>query len=423
MEEKRNGKLSYLLIVSLCLIFTFSIGIKAVYNTALIQIREEYNITNFQTQIGSFIYYGVYAVSQVLLACFIKKLNIKKLFFFSIIASSISYSLMIFADEPWKLWLLLAINGVLQAPHWSGCIYFISRLLKGKYMEKATSSMAIANPLGAAIASGVVAFFIFLNQWRISFVLLAVLMIATAFMFKYAEGELEKVVDEREPEGAQDCPKEQRERVLTSRQKRDVWITVCIMFLITVLTSGGYTIAKQTLSIYLFDMHGVNKSLSVLLSLFLPVVAMLFKLVLLKIYYKHKNYLFLSFVTEIVVVLCTLLLLFTYQDMLIMGLILYTVLYSLMLSGATMLGGSVFGLDIRDKMNAGTSAAILNAGGSIGCATLPLVGGAILDIGGALGWNILFISLAGVVGVVVLILAALLLTKKKNYTFYNENEE
>ncbi len=418
MEKKSEIWFHNLLMISLCLAFTFSMGIKTVYNSALVQIRESYSISNLETQIGSFLYYGVFTVAQILFGLFIKKLNMKQVFFWSIVASGICYCCMIFADKAWKLWLLMAINGFLQAPHFSGCIYFVSKFLRGRYRKQATSAISLANPLGTTLATGAVALFTYIDYWKLSFVLLAILMMTSAVMFYYAEGHLEEA--EKEEEIKESIQK--NASPLPKGQKAALIGTLVALGVVHLLFGGIYTVAKGALSVFLFDWHRVNESLSVLLTICLPILALGVKLFLLYVYFRRKNYLLIAFIADCIALTGTLVLYFVYANSVWVSLLLFAEVYSFTLGAATMLGGSVLSLDISTKIDAGASTALLNAGTSVGCAVFPLISGSILDIGGALSWELLFLFMGIGLFVATAIVLILMTTKRKNTTFNRERK-
>ncbi len=404
---------SWLLIASCAFVFMMSIAIKWVYNSSLISIRAEYGLTYSQTRIGSAIYYVSYAVFQVLLAIFIKKINIKKVFFISIILSSVTYTLLAFVGNLWVLWSVMAINGALQAPHWSGCIYFIAKYMRKEYVGKANAFLAITNPLGTALSAGVVALFVYFNAWKLSFVVFGVGMILSAFLFKYAELQAEKhlgaVEVKRRPTAGANAGVS-----YSKKEKRSFLLIVLYVAFCSMIATGVGNAVKSSLSDLLFDVHNLNESLSILITIFLPLLAAAFKIFAFKLCDRQngdvaKVNLWLACGGVLFVGGLSL----TFANSLVACIILPVFAYSVILSIASIFG-SYFSLRMRDKFNPGATSAITNAFGSVGTGCMPYLSALFLDIGGLKGYRLNFLFLFALMVTVTGLIFILHLTKKKN---------
>ncbi len=403
---------SWLLIISCVIAFTMSIAIKWVYNSSLISIREEYGLTYSQTRIGTVVYYVSYAIFQVLLAIFIKKINLKKVFVVSIVLSALSYILLAFVGNLWVLWSVMAINGALQAPHWSGCVYFIARYIKREYLGKANVLLSITTPFGTALSAGVVALFVHFNAWKLSFVVFGVGMILSTFLFRYAEKRAEKHLEVIEEKAK---PVSDKKELAGEKKERTgilltiIYIAVCVM-----IASGVNNAVKSSLSDLLFDVHNLNESLSILITIFLPLLASAFQIMAFKLCDRQNedfvkvNLWFMCAGAALIGGLCL-----TFANSLVACIILPVVTYAI-LAGIPSLFGAYFSLRIRDKFNPGATSAIVNAFASVGTGCMPYLSALFLDIGGLKGYRLNFVFILALAVFVAGLIFALQLTKRKN---------
>ncbi len=424
MEEKKQIRLNNALIFTLCLIFTFSIGIKGVYNNAIVQIREEYGLTNAQTQVGTLIYYLVYALSQIALALNINKINIKKLFIISIFVTSASYVFTLLANSAWKLWLLMGLNGIFQAPHWTGCIYFVAKLLRGKYLQKASKVMSFSNPMGVALASLTVSLFIMLSAWRMAFIALAILLSLSAIAFIFIEGKLSKALKGNAGFSATQNAQNNRNKKavaeaqpLSKRQKTAEYATLILVAIICLLSSSAFMMIRQVITLYLFDFNGFDKSLSVLVTILLPIFTLTAQLIIFSLSYKYKNFLAVDLIVCAIGVLSCVPLFISFDKSIMLTIVFFVLAHAMIQnSGAIYL--TIFSLQARKKINSGSVTGIFNSGASIGCAIGPIISGAILDMGtNASSLITVFVCIMLSALLIGLITTALILTKKKNYIF------
>ncbi len=422
MDEKKIRNTSYFLVFSCSFVFLLSIALKKVYVSALITIQAEYGMSAMETRIGTLLYYCVYAVSQVLLGIFFKKINVKKVFFISAILSAITYSITVFCTAPWQLWIIQCVNGVIQAPLWSGCIYFVGKFIKNRYLSVTNTILAFANPMGQAVASGIVALFAFLKLWKVSFAVLGVLMIGAAFMFKIAELKSEKCLGEIQ--NKQTPAQEQvAATVVDKKSYKHLYLlfTFIVFFVafIAALQSGVLEVSSQLITELLFKVYKLPDSISILVPIVVPFIKTGMVLVVYQIYYRLKNLFMVSFGLCVACCVLSVLMYFFASVNLVCAIIIPTLL-SATAHALTAMLGTQFSLATRKKYNSGSSSAINNGVACAFTGIMPFVSGAILDVGGDAAWTGNYILVMAICAVSTLMVLSLLLTKKKNPLFIDD---
>ena len=116
--------------LAICFIFyLLSFAIKLVYTCQLPAIIDDFKTTKAQASLGLTIYYFVYAFAQIVLGIFILKINMRNFLLITSLMSAISFSMIGLTDNLTVVWVILGLNGILQA----GCVGGISFIF-AKYL-------------------------------------------------------------------------------------------------------------------------------------------------------------------------------------------------------------------------------------------------------------------------------------------------
>ncbi len=406
VKEKRA---SYLLMISCCIIFLVNVGLKSVYSSALVSIQSEFSATKTQTRIGSLVYYLAYGITQILMVIFIKKLNIGKIFAVASISTAICYTIMLFTNEMWQFWVVLGLCGVLDAPLWSGCIYFVGKYLKNEYLTKANSFLSVSTPLGFALSFGVVSLFIALDAWRFAYLFLSIIMLCACGLFLYSEKYSEKHLNPIEKAEVENSSADG-----LSRNTKRFYFLVVLYVAVCVAILGGATYSmNQIMPEMMFSIYNFPKATSTLVTTLLPVINAIVNILLFKLVDKGVYYLKISFVISILCFISAIALYFLF-DMHWAVLLVLAIIFTCTLSASTQFFCGVFPLQIRSKYNSASSSALTNGLLATMAGVTPFLCAMLLDLGDGKAFGNVFLLIIGIAFITLVMVSVLYLTRKRN---------
>ncbi len=412
--SKKESRASYLLAISCCAIFLLSTGIKNVYASALIPIKAEFGLTDAQATIGNLLYYCVYGAAQIILALFFKKFNIKRIFLPAVILTSICYSLMTIANAPWKLWVILGVCGILDAPLWAGCIHFVGKFLRGKYIAKANAVLSLATPLGLALGYVAVATFVKTGPWKLSFLVLAVLMFASAVLFKYSEITANKILTPIEKKATQAV-----EQTTPSKKRFYLLVVIYVALFVGLLNGARYTM-NQFVPVMIFDVYKWPDSLSIITAVILPIVNAVANVITSKMFEKGVYYLKLALIVAAISASSSIALLFLF-DAGAVWFVIISVVFTCWMSVVSQIFIGFFPLVIGKKFSAGAAGAMSNGFSAVCSGVMPFISALLIGSDkNNLLWDNACLLMIAISTLVVVMITVLVITRRKN-ALLNEN--
>lgn len=386
MSEKTNEKKllnrNVLAIVVCWLVYTCSYLGKLGYNANIILIEREFGVSHAESGYVGTAFFFAYGAGQILNGLLCKKYNVRYTIFFALIASAIcNFALTIIKNFAWLkvVWL---INGASLSFLWSLLIGFLSETLESEYTSKAVVVMGTTVAVGTFAVYGLSALFAAISVYKAIFYLAAILLptIAVIWFLSYKSISQPKKSETDEP----------KILIETTANKGTVdfgfkllIIVMAIFAIVTNVEKDGITVWIPTILKELYDMPDY---LSILLTLFLPLIAVFGTAVAVFFNKYIKNFASLCglffFVT--VIALCVSVL-FLNSSAVVMLICLS--LISLFMSGTNNIITSMLPLYYKDRANAGLLAGVLNGCCYVG-STLSSYGlGFIAD---NYGWNVVF---------------------------------
>ncbi|MBQ8292053.1 MAG: MFS transporter [Clostridia bacterium] len=126
-------------------------------------------------------YFYAYAVMQILLVFFIKKLNIKWFLTVTLGVSAVITILVAFTDTIVSHWVLYTVNGAMQAGIWGCSIKMLGKYLPERNLSTAnklmTSGPAVAGVVSYATAAA------FGNNWKLPFIILGITLLVAVTLY------------------------------------------------------------------------------------------------------------------------------------------------------------------------------------------------------------------------------------------------
>lgn len=397
--EKTARKYCWLLIAACFLVYTSTICIKMVYSSEIVEIINNLGESKARIGLGLTAYYVIYAISQVVLAPFVKKINMGMLMVVSLALSSILYALIPFTTELYQLWVILGINGVLHASTYGGCMYFFGKYLPPEFNAPACSVLSFGFIGGTVVSYVVAPAFIARGWWKWTFLLFALILMISVVVFLLVEKRLEKVFkgfNIGEKTTKQDVNETLVQTESKAIQKRIVFAMICLTTLAMVLIHNAYYIVSNWFPVYLAEVFNMSSSYSVFISVTLYVGA--FICTNLGIIFCSK---FKCKISNVARVLCVSALVVSavqavfYKSNLLLVVVISTLLISFTRATGTLIV-SYLPLKAKQYINAATVAMVFNAAACSGAAFGPTFAGSIID---NYGWSVYNVFMCGLYAV------------------------
>ena len=366
-------------VIILCwFVYTCSYIGKMGYSANIIQIEKTFDVSHATAGIVSTCFFFAYGAGQIINGIFCKKYNVKYVIFFSLLVSGVCNLLMGVLQTFIYQKYIWFINGATLSVLWPSLIRYLSERLKKEEMSSAVVAMGTTVAVGTAAVYGLSALFAeFLFYRMIFFVAAVVLPIMAASWFIISAKYLPEKVNQPQLQ-ANDNNKRGVDKTLT------VSIAVLAIFaIITNLTKDGLTTWVPSI---LKEIYSLPDSISILLTLLLPVLAIFGTAVAAKLRKKIPDFIGICIT------------LFGANALLIGAVIMFLsvsaiitlvsfALVSCFMAGINNVITSMAPLYWKDKINSGMLAGILNGFCYVGSTISSYGLGLVAD---SYGWNVVF---------------------------------
>lgn len=359
-------------------VYTCSYIGKMGYSANIIQIEKTFDVSHATAGIVSTCFFFAYGAGQIINGIFCKKYNVKYVIFFSLLMSGVCNLLMGILQTFVYQKYIWFINGATLSVLWPSLIRYLSERLKKEEMSSAVVAMGTTVAVGTAAVYGLSALFAeFLFYRMIFFVAAVVLPIMAASWFIISAKYLPEKVNQPQLQ-ANDNNKRGVDKTLT------VSIAVLAIFaIITNLTKDGLTTWVPSI---LKEIYSLPDSISILLTLLLPVLAIFGTAVAAKLRKKISDFIGICIT------------LFGVNALLIGAVIMFLsvsaiitlvsfALVSCFMTGINNVITSMAPLYWKDKINSGMLAGILNGFCYVGSTISSYGLGLVAD---SYGWNVVF---------------------------------
>lgn len=344
------------------------------YNSNILPISQFYKVSDTEVGLATSFFFFAYGAGQIVNGLLCKYYNLKYVLPLGVIGSVIINAILFTGILPFHLikifWLL---NGVAQSVLWSSLLLALSRNLDEKYIKKAIVAMSTTASTGILISYGLSAVFALFNGFRYSFLVGAIVMFifAVLWLVKY-----DKMIDKN----VQNVSAHETHAPVVKRKTDKSVYKVLVVFGIFAIVIN---FVKDGLATWvpkiLFDTYFLPESISIMLTLIIPMLTVLGTTFVLFLNKRIKNY------TGLIAILFSLASVFLGIVLLLFSTTLWGIILiafgiiSLLMSGSNNVVTSILPLSLRDKANSGFLGGILNGCCYVG-STLSSVGlGALSD--------------------------------------------
>ena len=394
-NSAKTKKYSYLLIFLCWLAYSTSYFGKMSYSANINQIIEFYNVSRAQAGLVSTLLFISYGVLQIVNGLLCKKYNSRLVIAIGLIGSGICNLIVGFTVNFTLVTIIWFVNGIFLSFLWTAVIRILSETLTKKFMAKASIVIGTTVAFGTFVIYGLSAIFVSFNAFKLAFYFAGIVMPIVALIWFFA---LPKVVN--------NIPKEAKEELViekisvTNYQRKHIYLSVICFFIIAVainlVKDGLVTWVPNILKVT----YSLDDSLSIILTLALPCVAIFGNIFAVKLHKYISDFVFhVSLMFFISAGLVGVVIMGLSLNVFLITIICFAVVY-LLISSCNSVVTSIFPLFMKGKVNSGMIAGLINGFCYLGSAVSSYALGAIAD---ATSWNFVFWLLLAVCCLVVLI--------------------
>ena len=357
-----NG--AYLLIFLAWLLYSVSYLGKVNYSANITQIVDYYQVSKAQAGMVPSFFFFAYGIGQVVNGLLCKKYNIKWMIFLSLFTSAV-INLIVAITPNFEIikWLWM-LNGFMLSILWPTLIRLLSKVLPQKDLGKSSVVMGTTVGTGTLVIYGLSSIFAMFYMFKLSFYVASFmdLIVAVLWLFLYKKA-FQCAYEEKIKEGIlHNNSKVENVKSFENdkAEKRIIYITICVLCLYAVivnLTKDGLTTWVPSI---LKENFATSDSVSILLTLLLPIVAIFGNIFALKTHKFIPDYITHCFVVFSIIG--------GIVGIIIAGIsrtqIIFTlgglILVNFMAASLNSLITSIFPIFMREKVNSGLFAGIMN---------------------------------------------------------------
>ena len=411
-KQSKTGKAWFLIFMG-WLIYSVSYLGKVNFNANITLIMDEYGIMKAEAGVIPTFFFFAYGIGQVVNGLLCKKYNIKWMIAGSLLLSG-TINLVIALGAPFHLikWLWM-INGFALSILWPTAIRLLSESLPTKALGASSVVMGTTVAVGTFIIYGLSALYAWVfESFKPAFYTAAIAVIAVSFVWLllYNKAVTMSVEEKNNEEITEDIKKKEPEKISMENDERKLlYLTIGVLCFIAV----GVNLIKDGLGTWvpaiLKDEFGMGDSLSILLTLLLPMVAILGNAFALNVHKKIPDYVNHCGITFMVIVVAIFGIIGFLKLKIALLMLVILIIAKFMASSLNSLITSIFPMFMRGKVNSGMFAGLLNGFCYVGSTISSYGLGVIAD---KAGWTAVFYTLASFCVLVFIVWAGYAFAKK-----------
>lgn len=361
IESKRDNKAANLLIFICWLVYAFSYLGKVNYSANITQIMDFYGVTKAQAGAVPTFFFFSYGVGQVFNGLFCKKYNIKWTIFASLVLSAIiNLTIAVSTDFSIIKWLWL-VNGFTLSMLWPTLIRLLSETMPQKSLGPSTVAMGTTVATGTLIIYGLSSIYAIFDMFKLAFYTAGIAVIIVAVVWLCA---FNKAVDRSKSEKEKDIEEATVEinekQEMQNSEKKIFFVSVGVLCFCAI----GVNLIKDGLTTWvpsiLKEEFAMSDSLSILLTLFLPILAVFANMYALKVHKAIPDYISHCAVIFAAMAAFTGMIIGSLTFELVLVMLLGLIIVNFLASSLNSLITSIYPLFMRGKVNSGLIAGILN---------------------------------------------------------------
>ncbi|MBR1983117.1 MAG: MFS transporter [Clostridia bacterium] len=423
LNTEKRSIFYYFLIISSFFTYVALTTSKSIYTankTTLYSLGIFGNLTDLATTFEYYFY--TYAIMQLFLAFFMKKINVKWFLCITVGISAILTSLMAFTNTITQHYLIYTVNGILQAGVW-GCLFKnLSKYLPQKFLGIGNGVMSAGPTTSYALSYVITA--LFDENWRTPFMLMGIVLFVAVVVYFISVtiiSKLDRSWVTKQNYNTQSLKTEENPLIKFSSKKGVITFYVLTPIIGFIITSV-YFMLSTNVDFFLKEVGGFTNSQSKSLTIIATIVTVVGPLITVSLCEKYRNYIIVGGVLCSIALVFMLMLVFAFEYSAIFSLIIF-IIFLIIINGARTITLSIVGVKQRSNIDSGTFITAVNVFSSLSSGVAPKLISMIIDnenLSTILSWRISFIIIAvAVFTLSVFCLLSGLIVNKKNRKLQN----
>ena len=422
-REKKYNKYCKLLVVLCIFIYGIMTCSKNLLSAEIIEITEVFKTSSARANMANSFYYVTYAFMQILIVFFLDKVNLRNFIFITLFPSAILTAVTgtvgNLSGNIVYIWIIYAVNGILQAGCYSICIKIFSIYLSREMLPTANKILSSTTVIVNVITFGVAALFVHFDRWDLPFLILGLLFLFSIIVFYFLYKEITDRITENKPDDLVESATQEKNdisTVLVIKNKSDITFAYIFLSVLTFLTNALYFSLFNWFSKLLYDVFSLSKTYSIFISLFIPLITFLGSIISINICEKH-NAIYVVAIIMYGISLPLSFLLVLFYDINIFFVVVIYVGFLIIANGARNIYQSITAFKLRTVIDSGKLSLVLNGTASIGAGFAPTIIGWVIDCYGWMSSFLLLFLLDGLIFILTIILVVTENNKYKNYSY------
>ena len=381
--SKTKRTISQNTVVVLCwFVYTFAYLGRYSYNANINLIMGDFGVSHADAGLVTTFFFFAYAIGQVVNGLLCKKYN-KKWIFPIVLFLSSALNLLILRLPFGSFKYLWILNGFLQSCLWPSIVHVLGTNLDSAHMERALTIMSVTATIGTIGAYGSSAFFVWMGNYRLTFIFVSVLMSAVglAWLLLFRNNPIYAL------------PGTKKEN--TGNKLSGVGVVLIALALFAVIDNLVKDGVNTWMPSLLAENFGMKDESSILSTIILPLLGTFGALLAVKLNRVIKDFVTLALALLAVAAACLACIIF-FKNMNAAVMVIVCGIIMCVMHGVNNVITAIAPLKMRDKVEPGKIAGILNGFCYLGSTVSAYGLGAIADHG---GWDATFILLLTACGV------------------------
>lgn len=372
MPDKKQKQLIW--VCFLCYISVYVAKLN--YNALMVEIIDSLSVTKAAAGLVGTFFFAAYGISQFVHAAFIKRYNLKWVVAGAMVCTAVCNLLMTVVGSISAMKYVWFVNGVACSFLWCGMFGEMCKYLNAENSRRSIVIMGLTTSLGTTANYVLCALISAYSYWKISFYLACGVMLCAAVLWFSFIGDIEKKYEQLADNKKQELSKKKHSAT------KGILLCLGVFFFVAALIQfirDGITAWVPTL---LYELYSLPKTLSIFLTLGIPLVGAISNIVVVMLEKKIKNLalIYLLFTGGVAVTLGTLM--YVYDVGVVVLTMFLFVLTSFMGAGVGALITGHIPVYYKNYFNSGALAGLSNGSAYVGSMFSTYTLGLVADKGG-----------------------------------------